>query len=261
MIFIDIANIIFDIHFNITSEKDALIINNCKKLNNLQFLPQISKVIFAILLPICILIRRLFSLSYTLTIELVLSFKNTYFRLLYSRTKQEEDRYFLNKTYTSVSLNFALERIFTYNGTMVFIKTDASLYFYTFLICSLIFLTLLRSFMFFTMAMHASKKLHLKMFHALLQAPMRFFDTNSSGRVLNRFSKDMGAIDEFLPRALLDAVQILLVLSGILTLVLIANCYMIVPLVILGAIFLKLKSLFITTTRNVKNLEGISECC
>lgn len=37
---------------------------------------------------------------------------------------------------------------------------------------------------------------------------MRFFDTNPSGRIMNRFSKDMGAIDEFLPKALLDSSQV-----------------------------------------------------
>lgn len=37
---------------------------------------------------------------------------------------------------------------------------------------------------------------------------MRFFDTNPSGRILNRFSKDMGAIDEVLPRGMMDAIQV-----------------------------------------------------
>lgn len=44
--------------------------------------------------------------------------------------------------------------------------------------------------------MRASKVLHNKMFSSILGATMRFFDTNPSGRILNRFSKDMGAIDE-----------------------------------------------------------------
>lgn len=58
------------------------------------------------------------------------------------------------------------------------------------------------------MSMKAARRLHNKMFFGLLRAPMRFFDTNPSGRILNRFSRDMGAIDEILPRVLLETVQV-----------------------------------------------------
>lgn len=37
---------------------------------------------------------------------------------------------------------------------------------------------------------------------------MRFFDVNPSGRIMNRFSKDMGTIDELLPKVLIDAIQV-----------------------------------------------------
>ncbi|RZB39026.1 ABC tran, MMR HSR1 and/or AAA 21 domain containing protein [Asbolus verrucosus] len=107
------------------------------------------------------------------------------------------------------------------------------------------------------MAMTASKNLHTKMFHALLEAPMRFFDTNPSGRVLNRFSKDMGAIDELLPRVLMDAIQILLVMSGILVMVIVANYYMIIAMVVVGTFFLKVRSWYVATAKDVKHLEGI----
>lgn len=56
--------------------------------------------------------------------------------------------------------------------------------------------------------MNASKNLHSKMFSALLITPMKFFDTNPSGRILNRFSRDMGIIDEILPRMVLEAIQV-----------------------------------------------------
>lgn len=46
------------------------------------------------------------------------------------------------------------------------------------------------------------------MFSNILAATMRFFDTNPSGRILNRFSKDMGVVDEVLPRMYLDSIQV-----------------------------------------------------
>lgn len=37
---------------------------------------------------------------------------------------------------------------------------------------------------------------------------MRFFNVNPSGRILNRFSKDIGAVDETLPSTITDFVQV-----------------------------------------------------
>lgn len=66
----------------------------------------------------------------------------------------------------------------------------------------------MRCYLFFKVCMHASKVLHDKMFSSILHSAMRFFDTNPSGRILNRFSKDMGAIDELLPRGMMEALQV-----------------------------------------------------
>lgn len=37
---------------------------------------------------------------------------------------------------------------------------------------------------------------------------MAFFHNNPSGRILNRFSKDVGAMDELLPITLIEAMQV-----------------------------------------------------
>lgn len=43
-----------------------------------------------------------------------------------------------------------------------------------------------RSIAFYRSAVRSSQKLHDEMFQGVVGAPMRFFDTNPSGRILNR---------------------------------------------------------------------------
>lgn len=43
--------------------------------------------------------------------------------------------------------------------------------------------------------------------YRVFYAPLRFFHTNPTGRIVNRFSKDQGIVDEWLPQVLFDALQ------------------------------------------------------
>ncbi|KAG5881559.1 hypothetical protein JTB14_033064 [Gonioctena quinquepunctata] len=90
------------------------------------------------------------------------------------------------------------------------------------------------------------------------KAPMRFFDTNPSGRILNRFSKDMGAVDELLPRAALDAIQIFLVMAGILAMVFINVTWMVAPAIVLGILFYYFRVIYLSTSQDIKRLEGVT---
>ena len=47
----------------------------------------------------------------------------------------------------------------------------------------------------------ASKLIHTRLLVNILRLPMSFFDTTPSGRILNRFSKDIYTIDEIVPRS------------------------------------------------------------
>ena len=83
-----------------------------------------------------------------------------------------------------------------------------SLIIYGCLIIACMLITILRSIMFVKSCMASSINLHNTMFSSILRGAMRFFDTNPSGRILNRFSKDIGAIDELLPRNMLESIQV-----------------------------------------------------
>lgn len=107
--------------------------------------------------------------------------------------------------------------------------------------------------------MQASNTLHDKMFARMLAATMRFFDTNPSGRILNRFSRDMGVIDEMLPKALMEAIQILLVMIGILIMVSIVNPVMIAAISGAMLLFGGILKLYMRPSQDLKRLEGIGE--
>ncbi|KAI8429898.1 hypothetical protein MSG28_000378 [Choristoneura fumiferana] len=68
---------------------------------------------------------------------------------------------------------------------------------------------------------------------------MRFFDTNPSGRILNRFSKDMGIVDEILPRMYLDSIQVMMVMAGILVMVAIVNPFMLLTTAVCGVLMVE----------------------
>lgn len=121
-----------------------------------------------------------------------------------------------------------------------------------------IILTTARSMMFLWVCMRSSIKLHNQMFSNIIAATMRFFDTNPSGRVLNRFSKDMGVVDEILPRMFLDSIQIFMVMIGILVMVAIVSPFMMLTTVVCGVLMYLWTVVYLTTAQAVKRVEGIS---
>jgi len=112
------------------------------------------------------------------------------------------------------------------------------------LIIALFLKAIIRSIFFYSITITASKNLHKMSFGGVISTKMRFFDLNPSGRILNRytnflkhlpfyfsnifvsrFSKDLGAIDEWLAKCLLDAVQVILLGVGSIVITTIINPY------------------------------------
>lgn len=144
------------------------------------------------------------------------------------------------------------------SGFPFYLSTDMCIYIFSGLTVGTVLVTLFRSYLFFFMCMRASMRLHDRMFDSITRATMRFFNTNSSGRILNRFSKDMGAIDEMLPGALIDCLQIGLTLLGIIVVVALVNHWLMIPTVVVAVIFYYLRSFYLSTSRSVKRLEGVT---
>ncbi|KAH8383276.1 hypothetical protein KR009_007659 [Drosophila setifemur] len=142
-------------------------------------------------------------------------------------------------------------------GEVTSFTTFECMYIYGALIIAVVIMTTFRGFLFFKICMHASKVLHDRMFTSILHATMRFFDTTPSGRILNRFSKDMGAIDELLPRAMMDFIQIALVMFGILIVISIVNPVLIAAMMVVAVVDVLILKLYLRPSQDLKRLEGI----
>lgn len=65
-----------------------------------------------------------------------------------------------------------------------------------------------RTFAFFSMCLKASTTLHDKLFRGITRATMYFYNRNSSGRILNRFARDINNIDTSLPPSLIECISV-----------------------------------------------------
>jgi len=131
------------------------------------------------------------------------------------------------------------------------------IYIYTGIVLGIFVIGISRSLVFYKTCMTCSQRLHDMMFSALIRTGMRFFDTNPSGRILNRFSKDIGTIDELLPKACLDAGQIIMLMFGSLIVTCIVNPIFLVPIVFISIIFYWIRKVYLKTSKNIKRLEGM----
>nr|ADH16744.1 ABC transporter family C protein ABCC2 [Heliothis subflexa] len=145
------------------------------------------------------------------------------------------------------------------NAQIGLLTTAQYLYVYGGVILAVIIMTLIRITGFVAMTMRASQNLHNTIYEKLIVTVMRFFDTNPSGRVLNRFSKDMGAMDELLPRSLLETVQMYLSLTSILVLNATALPWTLIPTSVLIVIFVLMLRWYLNTAQAVKRLEGTTK--
>ncbi|XP_034031624.1 LOW QUALITY PROTEIN: cystic fibrosis transmembrane conductance regulator [Thalassophryne amazonica] len=101
-----------------------------------------------------------------------------------------------------------------------------------------------------------SKRLHEQMLRAVLRAPMAVLNTMKTGRIMNRFTKDMATIDDMLPLVLFDLVQLTLIVIGAIFTVSIIRPYIFIASIPLAVIFVILRKYFLRTGQQLKLLEA-----
>ncbi|KAB0342487.1 hypothetical protein FD754_019413 [Muntiacus muntjak] len=126
---------------------------------------------------------------------------------------------------------------------------------YSGLTVSTVLFGITRSLLIFYILVNSSRTLHRKMLETILRAPVLFFHRNPIGRILNRFSKDIGHMDDLLPLIFLDFIQTFLLVIGVVGVMMAAVPWTAIPVLPLGIIFFVLRRYFLETSRDVKRLE------
>lgn len=76
---------------------------------------------------------------------------------------------------------------------------------------------------------------------------------------MNRFTKDLTSMDENLPAAFIDVVEIFLVMIGVIVIVVLSNLYVVIPSILLILSLWLIRGFYIKTARDVKRIEAISK--
>ncbi|VDI48339.1 ATP-binding cassette, subfamily C (CFTR/MRP), member 5 [Mytilus galloprovincialis] len=122
----------------------------------------------------------------------------------------------------------------------------------------IVLLTILRGFAGATTTIRASVRLHNIVLKKVMRAPMKFFDSNPSGRILNRFSKDMDEADVFLPQLIDSLMQLLNTIALSLLTTAIVLPWILIAMVPVAILFAILKNISNTSVRQLKRVENVT---
>lgn len=181
-------------------------------------------------------------------------------------TKIEDNRFYFGEQLNTSNENVAMSNSSNMSMNisvsdvalpLMDLTTDLCAYIYAGLALSTLFICIIRSGVYYFLVLRISQRLHDFMFSSIIAAPMRFFDTNPSGRILNRFAKDMGSVDEILPKIILDSSQVILNLAGSFFLTVLTNYFLVVPLSMTFLLLRLLQKFYLRTSKDVKRIEGM----
>ncbi|KAL1263560.1 hypothetical protein QQF64_006299, partial [Cirrhinus molitorella] len=104
----------------------------------------------------------------------------------------------------------------------------------------------------------ASRMLHTNLLSNILKVPMMFFDTTPSGRIVNRFAKDIFTVDEMIPMSFRSWILCLLGVVGTLFIICLATPIFTAVVVPMAIIYYFVQRFYVATSRQLRRLDSVS---
>ncbi|KAL7286834.1 hypothetical protein TKK_0018975 [Trichogramma kaykai] len=106
--------------------------------------------------------------------------------------------------------------------------------------------------------LRCSYLLHYKLLFGILHSPIGFFDTTPSGRILNRFGKDVDIVDNILPPNIRAWLFCLVTVIATLVVISYSTPIFIAVILPIGLIYYFIQRFYVATSRQLKRLESVS---
>eukprot|EP00850_Spirogloea_muscicola_P009079 SM000050S17004 [mRNA] locus=s50:312640:321290:- [translate_table: standard] len=104
----------------------------------------------------------------------------------------------------------------------------------------------------------AAKNLHNQLLSRTLRLPMSFFDSQPTGRLLNRFTRDTEQVDLNLPDTMLSYLSCLFQVVFALGIIIYVTPLFAIPMIPLAFIYRSVENFYITTSRELKRLDSLA---
>ncbi|XP_072281284.1 ATP-binding cassette sub-family C member 2 [Pyxicephalus adspersus] len=104
----------------------------------------------------------------------------------------------------------------------------------------------------------ASRLLHFQLLRNILHVPMQFFDTTPTGRIVNRFAKDIFTVDETIPMSFRSWISCVLGVIGTLFVICLATPIFAAIIVPLAIFYYFVQRFYVTTSRQLRRLDSVT---
>ncbi|NXV09693.1 MRP2 protein, partial [Cettia cetti] len=106
--------------------------------------------------------------------------------------------------------------------------------------------------------MRASRLMHQQLLSNILRAPMSFFDTTPTGRIVNRFAKDIFTIDETIPMSFRTWISCFMGIISTLIMICLATPFFAIVIVPLAIFYCFVLRFYISTSRQLRRLDSVT---
>ncbi|KAL7990705.1 hypothetical protein Chor_014135 [Crotalus horridus] len=104
----------------------------------------------------------------------------------------------------------------------------------------------------------ASRILHKQLLSNILRVPMSFFDSTPTGRIVNRFAKDIFTVDETIPISLRSWMNCFFTILSTLVIICLATPYFAIIILPLGIMYYFILQFYVATSRQLRRLDSVT---